>query len=234
MKSLLYVPLERMEVGRPVARTAYITQRCRDRRVLDLGCRDETALMKCDTPHWLHGEIAKVAANVVGVDNSKDVAPEGIISAPNARILRGDVNDLAGVPHQGEIDILVAGELIEHLSQPLAFLQQLKRLFPGRELVLSTPNATSAANVLLALTNRESNHHDHLHIYSIKTLNTLCIRAGFEEWEILPYHVYFTEMILRSKGAARLFVKTAERIVNWTETLFPMLSGGLLLHVRRI
>jgi hypothetical protein len=190
--------------------------------------------MKCDTPHRLHGEIAKVARQVVGVDNSNDVPPEGIVSAPNAKILRGDVNRLEEVIHDPEIQVLVAGELLEHLPEPLTFLRQLRRLYPGKELILTTPNATSLANTVLALAKRESNHHDHLQIFSIKTLNTLCLRAGFQEWGILPYHVYFTEMILRSKGLARLFVATAERMVNWTETVFPMLSGGLILHVTKI
>jgi trans-aconitate methyltransferase len=234
MKSLRYVPLERLDVRRPVRRSRYIAEHCRDKVVLDLGCRDETALMKCDTPHWLHGEIAKAATRVIGVDNSKDVPAEGLVSAPNAKILRGDVNCLQEVVHDTDIQVLVAGELLEHLPEPLAFLRQLQRLYAGRQLLLTTPNATSLANVILAASKRESNHHDHLQIFSIKTLNTLCLRAGFQEWEILPYHVYFTEMILASKGPRRLFVQAAEHMVNWTETAFPMLSGGLILHVTKI
>jgi hypothetical protein len=234
MRSLTYTPLERLHIKRPVRRTQYVTACCTGRAVLDLGCRDETALAKCDTPDWLHGEILKVARRVVGVDNSSDIPVEGMVSGPNARILRGDVNRLEEVVRDTDIEVLVAGELLEHLAEPLAFLQQLRRLYAGRELVLTTPNATSASNVLLALTSRESNHHDHLQVFSVKTLNTLCLRAGFQDWEIIPYHVYFAEMILRSKGLARLFVRTVERMVNLTESVFPMLSGGLILHVRTI
>jgi trans-aconitate methyltransferase len=234
MQSLRYVPLERLEVRRPVRRSDYIAQHCRGKVVLDLGCRDETALMKCDTPHWLHGEIAKVATRVIGVDNSKDVPPEGIVSAPNAKIVRGDVNCLQEVVQDTDIQVLVAGELLEHLPEPLAFLRQLQRLYAGRQLLLTTPNATSLANVILATSKRESNHHDHLQVFSIKTLNTLCLRAGFQEWDILPYHVYFTEMILASTGLRRAFVQTAEHMVNWTESVFPMLSGGLILHVTKL
>lgn len=234
MKSLAYTPLEPLVVKRPVRRAQYVAGCCRDRVVLDLGCRDETALAKCDTPHWLHGEIVKVAKRVIGIDNSKEVPPEGIQSGPNARIERGDVNQLEAVVKDTDIDVVVAGELLEHLPEPLAFLRQLRRLYAGRELVLTTPNATSVSNALLALACRESNHHDHLQIFSVKTLNTLCLRTGFQDWEILPYHVYFSEMILRSKGIRRLLLKTAERMVNLTESLFPMISGGLILHVRKI
>ncbi len=234
MKDLRYIPLERLHVRRPVRRTSYITEHCRGKVVLDLGCRDETALMKCDTPHWLHGAITKVASRVIGVDNSKEVPLEGMVSAPNAKILHGDVTRLEEVVQDPAIEILVAGELLEHLSEPLAFLRQLRRLYPERQLLLTTPNATSLSNVLLGMGKRESNHHDHLQIFSIKTLNTLCLRSGFQEWDILPYHVYFTEMILASRGLRRVFVQTAERMVNWAETAFPMLSGGLILHVTKI
>jgi SAM-dependent methyltransferase len=234
MKSLSYSPLERLVVRRPVGRISFVAERCRGRRVLDLGCRDETALAKCDTPHWLHGEIVKVAQQVTGVDISTEVPAEGLATGPNARIVQGDVNRLDEAVPGVEVDVVVAGELIEHLADPLAFLRQLRRLYAGRELVLTTPNATALSNLLLALGSRESNHHDHLAVFSVKTLNTLCLRAGFQEWEIIPYHVYFTEMIFRLRGLPRLLVRAAEGLVNWGEWLFPMLSGGLIVHVRVI
>ncbi len=234
MKSLAYTPLERLSVRRPVRRTQFVTERCRGRVVLDLGCRDETAWVKCDTPHWLHGEIIKVAREVVGVDLSDDVPPEGLQTGPSSRILHGDVNRLEEVVPGRQFDVVVAGELLEHLTDPLAFLRQLRRLYAGRELVLTTPNATGLSNVILAMAYRESNHHDHLAVFSVKTLNTLCLRAGFQDWEILPYHVYYAEMIFRLHGLARRLVQSAERLVNLAEWMFPMWSGGLILHVRSL
>lgn len=232
MRRLAYTPLERLSVQRPTHRSPFVVERCRGRVVLDLGCRDETALVKCGTPQWLHGEILKVAKEVVGVDLAQDIPSEGLATGPNGKILQGDVNQLEQVVRGQMFDVVVAGELLEHLTDPLAFLRQLRRLYPGRELVLTTPNATALSNVILALGSRESNHHDHLAIFSVKTLNTLCLRAGFQDWDIIPYHVYFTEMIFRLKGLSRVLVRTAERMVNWGESAFPVLSGGLILHVR--
>ncbi len=234
MRALTYTPLERIDIPRPVGRTQYVTERCRGRSVLDLGCRDETALVKCNTPHWLHGEIIKVAKQVTGVDISSEIPPEGLVTGPNARIVRGDVNRLEEAVPGVDVEVVVAGELIEHLADPLAFLRQIRRLYAGRELVLTTPNATALSNAMLAVASRESCHHDHVAIFSVKTLNTLCLRAGFTEWDIIPYHVYFTEMIFRLKGLAKLLVRFSERMVNWGEWAFPMLSGGLILHIRKI
>ena len=46
MNNLKYSPLEKLKVKRPVNRIKYITNACNKKVVLDLGCFDETALLK--------------------------------------------------------------------------------------------------------------------------------------------------------------------------------------------
>ena len=234
MASLAYTPLEKLTIRRPVDRLAFLREACRGKRVLDLGCYDETSLVKEGTSHWLHGEIGRVAASVLGVDSADALPAEGLVTGDNSRIVRGDVMRLDGVARPEDLDVIVAGELLEHLPDALGFLSGLRRLFAGRELVLTTPNATSLTNMLLGLTGRENNHPDHLQIYSLKTLNTLCRRAGYGDWEIRPYYMTYAEMILRSGPAAKVAVRAAQATVNAGEALFPLLAGGLILHVRRI
>lgn len=234
MPKLAYVPFERLQLRSPVDRTKYIIERCRGRKVLDLGCYDETAVVKLGTQHWLHGEISKVAYSVVGVDNSEQIPEAGLQTGQNSRILRGDVTRLEEFARSQEVEVIVAGELLEHLAHPLEFLTDLHALFPGRELVLSTPNATSLTNAALALAQRESSHRDHLQVFSYKTLNSLCQRAGFADFEIIPYYVRFTELALRSSGLQRTLVNGAEQLVNLGERLFPLLAGGLILYVSHV
>lgn len=235
MRPLSYQPLERVRLPRPVNRSAFIVEHCRGRRVLDLGCYDETALVKRDAGEWLHGKIVKVATSVVGIDNSSGLPPDGIQTGPSSRILRGDVAALDGaLPRDARPEVIVAGELIEHLADPTAFLRQIKALFEGRQFIASTPNATQLSNVLLGLAYRESNHQDHLNVFSFKTLTTLCTRAGFEEWRLIPYHVQYTEMALRTKGMRRTMVHVAQTLVGGAETVFPLLSSGYIIDVSRI
>jgi 2-polyprenyl-3-methyl-5-hydroxy-6-metoxy-1,4-benzoquinol methylase len=230
--SVTYQPLERLSICRPVERIAWIAERCRGKVVLDLGCFDETALIKEGTRYWLHGRIAEGAKAVVGIDNSPQIPAEGISTGPSSRIVPGDVTAIdQSVIGRTDIDVIVAGELIEHLPDTISFLRQLKRLFPGREFIASTPNATSLTNVLLAGMARESSHPDHLHVYSYKTLHTVCLRAGFKTWRIIPYHVQYTEMLLRARGFRRSLVKAVERAINLGESAFPLTSGGFLLNV---
>jgi hypothetical protein len=143
--------------------------------------------------------------------------------------------DLAAVlPQDADPEIIVAGELIEHLPDTSAFLRQIKTLFEGRRFMASTPNATQLSNVLLGLAYRESNHPDHLSVYSFKTLTTLCTRAEFAQWRLIPYHVQYTEMALRSKGTRRTLVRTAEALVGGVESAFPFLASGYIIDVTRI
>jgi hypothetical protein len=89
MQSLAWTPLERLRPPRPVDRVAWIAERCRGRRVLDLGAYDETALAKRDTDQWLHGRIAAVAAGVLGIDASPGLPAEGVATGPRSRIVPG-------------------------------------------------------------------------------------------------------------------------------------------------
>jgi SAM-dependent methyltransferase len=226
---LRYDPLERISVSNPVDRVSFIAEQCRAKKVLDIGCFDETALVKRETEHYLHGRISKIAARVHGVDSSPKVPEGGIVTGPNSRIVRGDGADPI-VDH--DIDIIVAGEFIEHIENPLDFFRKLKAHFPGKEMVISTPNGTSFANTLLGVFGREAQHPDHLQIFSYKILSTLCSRTDFAEWEIIPYRFQATETILNSSGLKKAAATAAQFIVGLVERLFPLLSCGYIVKAK--
>jgi hypothetical protein len=220
-----------------VDRLTFVAQACRGKRVLDLGAMDETAYeRKCGQGTWLHERIAAVAAAVVGVDSSPLVPAEGLATGTNARILRGDVDRLDELLASLDFapEVVVAGELIEHVPSPLAFLQSLSASprLRGATLVLTTPNATAVHNVAVGLLSRESTHHDHLCILSFKTLHTLCRRAGLAGVEIVPYRSAFIEMRARNGGLRGALVAMGEKAVNGVEWLFPLLSFGWIVCAR--
>jgi len=232
MADLLYTPTEKLLVKRPVERVKYLVNACIDKKVLDLGCYDETALVKADTGNYLFREISKVSALHIGVDNSRLLIDNNITYSETEKIIYGDVYNLDRV-NIGHInfDVIIAGELIEHLPNTLAFFEALKKDFNGKKLICSTPNATSLHNMLLSLVKRESAHIDHIQVYSYKTLNTLCRLAGFTNWQIIPYHVKFTEMILNAKGGKKQVAKICEKIINTFETASAMSGGGYLIDI---
>lgn len=233
--TLRYTPLEKIKIARPVDRVSYISRICQNKKVLDLGAMDETAfLAKQRTAAWLHGEIARVAERVVGVDSSDEIPANGLATGPRSVIMRGSVLKLDFLFKKIDMvpDVVVGGELIEHLENPLAFLNHLRSVpnLRGCKLVLSTPNATAIHNVGIGMVKRESTHHDHLFIFSFKTLNTLLTRAGYQTWQITPYHSDFAEMKERNRGLQRRTIIVGENMIKIFETVFPMLSFGYIVE----
>lgn len=218
---------------RPVLRIGWIAAQAAGRRVLDLGAYDEKSLIKQETPFWLHRKLAETAASVIGIDSSDKLPPEGLVTSGCSRILRGDIFNLKEAAQRHEIDLIVAGEVVEHIPNALDFLKYLKSVkeFQEKRLILTTPNATAWHNIFLGLWSRESCHEDHLQVYSYKTLNTLCARAGFREWKMIPYYSLFSELLLRARGILRAGVMLSEKITQAIEWAVPLWSGGWIVDV---
>jgi len=240
MQTLEYKPLERIKIGRPVNRITYLEKLALGKLCLDIGALDETAVfLKQSTKFWLHKQLASVAQKVIGVDLSPLIPHEGIKTFDNAIIYNFNIYDLGKTDKiadnvaASDCDVFIAGELIEHLENPLAFLKLFtcKAELAGKTLAISTPNASSFHNALIGFFGMESTHKDHLMIFSYKTLNTLCIRASAKDWEIIPAYSSYDEMRLSSKGIFKIFVSFFERFVNLVEFIFPLRSGGYVVKI---
>ena len=225
-------PLEKLKAQKPVDRLSYISKFCKNKRVLDIGCYDETAIKsKKDSGYWLHGLISKMAKKVTGINSSDQITSE-IKTGSRSKIIKKDLYDLdRSFAGANKVDVIVAGELIEHIPDVSKFLQLMKGLYPGKTLLLTTPNATSLTNVLLAFFDRESSHKDHIQIFSYKTLYALSIKNNLKKFKIIPYHVKFTEMYLNSSKVKGFFIKLIEGMINFWESIFPMLSGGYVVKI---
>ncbi len=236
MQPLRYSALEPVCAPRPVDRLRHLEEQVRGATVFDLGALDETAYgAKQTNTSWLHARLCSSAASVVGIDSSLLVPDEGLRTASNGKIIRADIFDLQRIVDQyGQPDILVAGEIIEHLPDASALLTALKHTpsLAGTRLLVSTPNACCWHNFLIGLAGRESMHRDHLQVYSYKVLATLFERQGYRVESITPYHARFPEMIEATQGVFSAGVRLFEKTVNALETISPMLSGGWIVDTR--
>jgi len=131
----------------PIAdRVAYLVDRCREKNVLDIGCvaHDEARL---DSDEWLHGHLARAAATCVGVD----ILEEGIEAVQAAgfdAVVQDLSNGLGPLGARGPFDVIIAGELIEHVSDlDMVFRVAAEGLSEGGELILTTPNPYSPQRV---------------------------------------------------------------------------------------
>ncbi|KRE43461.1 class I SAM-dependent methyltransferase [Knoellia sp. Soil729] len=120
-------------------RINFILDRCRGRRVLDIGCvAHDVARMA--SPDWLHRRVAEVAATCLGVD----VLEEGVehLNRVGFHVLAHDLTTGPGpVGEAGPFDVIVAGELIEHVpALDMLFTSARDLLTADGELIITTPN----------------------------------------------------------------------------------------------
>lgn len=106
-----------------------------------MGCIDhsaETALELGD--RWPHARLREVAAELVGLDVLEDDAAR--LSDAGYDIRPGDARDF---DLGRTFDLVVAGDLLEHLDDPGGFLASVARhMHPGSLAVVTTPNPFSA------------------------------------------------------------------------------------------
>ena len=110
------------------------------KRVLDVGCG----------AGLLTEPLARLGRAVTGID----AAPENIAAARTHAAGQGLVIDyMAGdiaALDVGPFDLITCMEVIEHVTDPSAFIDALAaRLAPGGLLILSTPNRTALSRLLL-------------------------------------------------------------------------------------
>lgn len=151
-----------------VDREAFILDHCTGKRVLEVGASGP-----------MHAAIVQVAATVFGVDR---VAGDGVTGF--------DLDDVScqTLPGDGWApDVIVCGELLEHLSNPGWFLTRLRRQFGDTRTIITVPNAYSTNGRASIATGVENVNVDHVAWYSFRTLKTLLGRAGYTDFSFAWY-----------------------------------------------
>ena len=176
-----------------VQRLEAIREICRGRNVLHLGCTNypytEDAIEK---NMLLHFDLEKVAERLTGFDY--DQAGLDILAAHGStNLYRADLERLGQVECNETFDVIIAGEMIEHLNNPGLFLNGIKRFMSSETLLMiTTINAYCALRIVqYALRGKggtnEPVHPDHVAYYSHNTLRLLLERHGLAVGEFMFY-----------------------------------------------
>lgn len=131
----------------PIAdRVGFLEQRAAGRNVLDIGCVAHDA-SRLDGPDWLHGRIARSADRCVGVDILED-GVEAVRAAGYDAVVHDLTTGLGPLASRGPFDVIVAGELIEHVPNlDMLFAVAAEGLAADGQLVITTPNPFAPARV---------------------------------------------------------------------------------------
>lgn len=140
------------------------------RRVLDLGCR--------------YGALTREYAagnEVVGVDVDREALAEAAKLGIETRLT--DVDEPLPFENRS-FDVVVAGELLEHVRDPARLIEEARRvLVPGGTFVGSVPNVFRLKNRLrFLLGSQPDNDPTHLHLFSPADVDALL--AHFEQREV--------------------------------------------------
>ncbi|MGD3106346.1 class I SAM-dependent methyltransferase [Streptomyces sp. YGL11-2] len=194
--------------------------------VLDIGCGDGTAAATAATPLAGH--------RIIGVDWSQDALRRAATRIPT--VVRGELTD-GGLPFAtGSADAVLFSEVIEHLVDPDAALDELRRVLrPGGHLMLSTPNLAAWYNRGLLLAGIQPVFSEvslraihgrpgtqvvgHLRLYTARALRGFLTASGFDVIQIAgaPYHDVPRPLRPLDRAACHI----------------PPLASILLAHARR-
>jgi 2-polyprenyl-3-methyl-5-hydroxy-6-metoxy-1,4-benzoquinol methylase len=209
-----------------VQRVDFIVEACAGKSVLHLGCTNYPYTVDAiEKGMLLHHRLARVADELYGFDFDQEGL--NILAAGGTKDLyRADLEDLASVPLDRTFDVIVAGEMIEHLANPGLFLKGIRRfMVPETKLLITTVNAYSAARFLTYSLKGKGGHNepvhpDHVAYFSFKTLSKMVEKGGlavrdFYYYDIGPEHR-----------------PTNRAIVNWVNDISvrfaPHLADGVI------
>lgn len=168
-----------------VQRLQFVRSVCAGRKVLHLGCTNWPYTMDAIRAGMLlHADLNDVASELYGLDFDQQ-GIDVLGSQGFSNLYRGDLEKLDEVRIDETFDVIIAGEIIEHLNNPGLFLNGIKRFMDGETLlVITTVNAYSGMRFLVyGLRGKggeaEPVHPDHIAYYSYSTLNLLLNRHGF-------------------------------------------------------
>lgn len=161
-------------------RESSIRELCHGKKVLDIGCCAHGDFSGRGESNFLHGEIAQIASELTGLDNDQDSVTKMLSQGFN--VICGDAENLEATGLSG-FDVIVAGEIIEHLSNPGLFIAgAYKLLNPGGYFLVTVPNAwsfTRLKQLRKGIDDAQWTHDQHTCWYSKATIRVLLERFDF-------------------------------------------------------
>ncbi len=182
-------------------------------KLLDVGCGDGTRI----------AQLQKLGWDVYG----QDLDPAAVGYARETLGLQAFLGPLENVPFaENTFDCVTLNHVIEHVHHPIDLLEKSRRfLKPGGRLVVITPNLESFAHQHFGPVWRGLEPPRHLHLFSLRTLSTAVLTAGFSGISSLRTSVgnaqVFAQGSLAVKNEGQVSgVRSIWPLANFTASVF--------------
>ena len=197
-------------------------------QILHIGCTRAPATKA----HWANGTLLhrrlcdrrRPTQRVVGVDIDRSSLAWLSDRMPRDELLYADAQRLCEYLPGQKFDLIIAGDVIEHLPNPGQFLDSCRHaLEPGGVLLITTVNTFGVARFAKALLYHEAVHPEHTAYYSHRTLQRLCAMCGLRV-SLLGY--YRCEPMDRFS----LNLLASNSVERALAPLWPQFSEGILVE----
>jgi 2-polyprenyl-3-methyl-5-hydroxy-6-metoxy-1,4-benzoquinol methylase len=190
-----------------------------NKNILDIGCYDGTFLSLIKNRN---NNLFGVEASDWGAEKSRQ---EGI------EVSQYFFDDRTKLPLEDSFfDLVVAGEIIEHIYDTDFFLEEIRRVLkPGGHLMISTPNIASlgrrifllfGANPIIELSPNEPESSGHIRYFTFKTLKKILEKHGFKIIASRSDCVNFSSNgKTKSSLLARMFPNVGASIIFFAKSL---------------
>ena len=170
-----------------VFRQVFIEKYVSGKTVLDLGSIEHNLYREnIKRNKWLFNKIHQNAKKAIGIDILTEAIDE--LRKDGYDLRYGDVENMDKLHFDEKFDLIIAGELIEHLSNPGLFLNGIIcHMSQDTELLISTPNAFGFIRFIDAIIRKERTRPDHVAWHSVQTLKQLLEANGLAVRQIIFY-----------------------------------------------
>lgn len=202
--------------------------------VLHGGCVDSELLEeRIATKRLLHDVLGATAKTLVGVDvDSKGVAE--MLQRGYKDIYCADIESWH---YEEKFDVIVLGEIIEHIDNCGLLLQSVKRFcHSGTTVIFTTPNNYYYLFWIYTLLGKESIHPDHNYIFSFNSIKALLGKFSFDVtdnivvWEKIDFTRVGDTAFTRLKKKIAAFLLNSIHLIK---SVFPQYGKGMIVIAKR-
>lgn len=164
-------------------RDEYLMEISTSLKVLHIGCADHIPLIedKIKKNVWLHKLLSEKASRCCGIDINEAglefMRQLGYIDVVNVNI---ETEELTQSITSEKWDLVILGEILEHVNNPVLFLQNIKNKLKvcADKLVITAPSALRLNNFKKAIKHQELINSDHRYWFTPYTLAKVGYEAG--------------------------------------------------------